>query len=51
MVEIDLREQLRLLQKRVWWIAGAVGVTVALAATYLVLTPRIYARSEERRVG
>lgn len=43
MVEIDLREQLRLLQKRVWWIAGAVGVTVALAATYLVLTPRIYA--------
>lgn len=43
MVEIDLREQLRLLQKRVWWIAGAVGLTLALATTYLFVTPRIYA--------
>lgn len=43
MVEIDLREQLRLLQKRVWWIVGAVGATVALAVAYLAFTPRIYA--------
>lgn len=43
MVEIDLREQLRLLQKRIWWIAGAVGATLALATAYLLLTPPIYA--------
>lgn len=43
MVEIDLREQLRLLQKRIWWIVGSVAVTLALASTYLFLTPPIYA--------
>lgn len=42
MVEIDLREQLRLLQKRVWWIVGAVGATLALAVLYLIVSPRIY---------
>jgi len=45
MVEIDLREQLALLRKRVWWIVGAVGVTLALAVVYLVVTPPIYAAS------
>lgn len=45
MVEIDLREQLRLLQKRFWWIVGTLGLTVALASAYLLWTPRIYAAS------
>jgi len=40
--EIDLREHLKILRKRLWLIVGVASAVVALGAIYLLLAPRIY---------
>ena len=40
--EIDLREHLKILRKRMWLIAGVAAGVVLLGVLYLLLAPRIY---------
>ncbi len=40
--EIDIREHLKILRKRLWLIVGFAAAVVAIGAVYLVFAPRIY---------
>ncbi|WP_373046578.1 GumC family protein [Vulgatibacter sp.] len=40
--EIDLREHLKILRKRLWLIVGVAASVVAIGAVYLLLAPRVY---------
>lgn len=43
--EIDLREHLKILRKRLWLIVGFAAAVLAAAVAYLLLAPRIYQAS------
>lgn len=40
--EIDIREHLKILRKRMWLIGGIALAVVALGVVYLAITPRVY---------